>query len=167
MYNTIYLIMKIHLLKILHQKNKFHVILYHYGNEFIEKILSKEQVARNSLSVIDASINEKIILRQNFDMSEDGKILNSLKNARRNDITLIINVIDWTNNREIVIDELSRKRDIFSNGVNRIRKHKNNLKCILKDCRYNRNKIDRGFEDKVKSLLHKFDIKREVFLVVW
>ena len=46
--------------------------LLDYGNEFTEKLPSKEIIARNSLSVIDASINEKIILRQGFDISEDG-----------------------------------------------------------------------------------------------
>ena len=47
-------------------------ILHDYRNEYIENISSKEQVARNSLSVIDASINKNIILRQDFDISEDG-----------------------------------------------------------------------------------------------
>ena len=55
------------------------------------------------------------------------EILNSLKNTRRNDTTLIINATDSTNDREIEIDELSRKRNIFSNDLNRIRKYKNNL----------------------------------------
>ena len=49
-----------------------------YGNEFTEKLTSKKIIARNSLSVIDASINEKIILRQDDDISEDGKKLTSL-----------------------------------------------------------------------------------------
>ena len=52
----------------------------------------------------------------------------------------------------------------FSNNVNRIRKHKKSLKSILKGYRCNRNKIDRGLEDKVNTLLHKFDITYEVFL---
>ena len=47
--------------------------LLDYGNEYIENLTSTEIMARNSLSVIDASINEKIILRQDFDISEDGK----------------------------------------------------------------------------------------------
>ena len=46
---------------------------------------------RNALSLIDASINKDVILRQNFDISEDGKILNNLKNSRRNEPTLISN----------------------------------------------------------------------------
>ena len=34
-----------------------------YGNECIEKLITNEQIARNSLSLIDTSINEKVILR--------------------------------------------------------------------------------------------------------
>ena len=67
--------------------------LFDYGNKYIENISTKEQVARNSLSVIDAYINENILLRQEFDISEDGKWLNSPKNSRRNDSTLIIDAI--------------------------------------------------------------------------
>ena len=76
------------------QINSSNNILYNlldYGNEYIKMSSTKEQVARSSLSVIDASINEKIILRQDFDISEDGKRLNNLKKLRRNDSTLIIN----------------------------------------------------------------------------
>ena len=50
-----------------------------YGNEFIEFLTKNEQVTRNSLSLIDDSINEKIISRQNFDIPEEGKRLTSLK----------------------------------------------------------------------------------------
>ena len=39
--------------------------------KYIENVSTTKQVARNSLSVIDASINENIILRQEFDISED------------------------------------------------------------------------------------------------
>ena len=94
--------------------------LLDYENEYIENISTKEQVARNSLSVIDASINENIILRQDFNISEDGKRLNSLNNLRRNYSTLIINATESINDREIEIDELSRRRDIFSNESTRI-----------------------------------------------
>ena len=118
--------------------------LLDYGQELIDNLTSKETIARNSLSVIDASINENIILRHNFDKSEDGKKLTSLKNTRRNDTTLIINSTESTNNREMEIDEVSKKSDIFSNDVNRMRKHKNNLKLILKDGRSNRNRADCG-----------------------
>ena len=47
--------------------------LLDYGNEYVENVVIIEQVTRNSLSAIDASINEKTILRQDFDISEDGK----------------------------------------------------------------------------------------------
>ena len=62
-----------------------------YGKECIKKLPTKEQVARNSLSFIDGSINKKVILRQDFDISEEEKILSSLKNARRNYTILIVN----------------------------------------------------------------------------
>ena len=139
-------------------------ILYNlldYGNEFIEKISSKEIIARNSLPVIDASIDEKIALRQDFDISEDGKRLTNLKTTRRNDTTSIVTITELIDNREIEIDDLSKKREVFSNDVNKIRKHKCNLKTILKDGRSDRNRADHGLEDKVNSLLHKFDIKCE------
>ena len=65
--------------------------------------------------------------------------------------------------KKIEIDDLTRKIDIYSNDINRIRNHKNYLKSILKVYRCNRNKTDRELEDKINTLLHKFDIKREVF----
>ena len=49
------------------------------------------------------------------------------------------------------------------NDVYRIRKHKTNLKLMLKDGCFDRNRADRGLEDKINTLLHKYDIKREVF----
>jgi len=60
-------------------------------------------VIRNALSLIDASINKNVILRQNFDISEDGKILNNLKNSRRNEPTLISNATLSIKDREIEI----------------------------------------------------------------
>ena len=116
------------------------------------------------MSVIDASINKNVLLRQEFDLSEDGKRLTSLKTTRRNDITLIGNIIESIDNIEFEIDELSKKKEVFSNDVNKIRKHKCNLKTMLKDGRSDRNRADIGLENKVNSLLHKFDIKREVIL---
>ena len=53
--------------------NNFLHNLLDYRNEYMENILTAEQVIRNSLSVTDNFINEKIILRQDFDISEDGK----------------------------------------------------------------------------------------------
>ena len=52
---------------------------------------------------------------------------------------------------------------MFSNNVHIIRKHKNNLRSILKECRCNCNKIDSGLEDNINTLLHKYDINREGF----
>ena len=79
---------------------------------------------------------------------------------------MIINVIESINDRKFEIDEFNRKRDIFSNDVNRIKKHKNNLKSILKGYRCNCNKKYYRLEDKINTLLHKNDITREVFSVV-
>ena len=86
--------------------------LLHYGNEFVEKLSSKEIIARNSLSVIDASIDEKITLRQDFDISDGGKRLAYLRTARRNDTTSIFNITEIIDNRIIEIDDWSREIEI-------------------------------------------------------
>ena len=96
-------------------------------------------------------------------MSKDNKRLTNLKTAKRNDTTSILNITESIDNREIKIDDLSKKIKAFSNDVNKSRKYKCNLKTILKDGRSDRNRADRGLEDIVNSLFHKFDIKREVF----
>ena len=57
--------------------------LLDYGNEYIENISTKERDVRNLLIVIDTSIKENIRLRQEFDMSEDGKRLSDLKNQEK------------------------------------------------------------------------------------
>ena len=72
------------------------------------------------MSVTDASICEKIALRQESDISEDGKRLTNLKTTRRNDTTLIVNKIELIDNREIEIDDLSKKKELFSNDVNKL-----------------------------------------------
>ena len=64
--------------------NVIHNLLY-YGNEYIEKLSVDEDKARNSLLLIDSSINENINLIEEFDVSDKVKTLNSLKNIRRND----------------------------------------------------------------------------------
>ena len=87
--------------------------------------------------------------------------MTNLKTTRRNDTTSIVTITELIDNREIEIDDLSKKREVFSNDVNKIRKHKCNVKTILKDGRFDRNRVDHGLEDKVNSLLHKFDIKCE------
>ena len=78
------------------------------------------------------------------------KRLNNLKNSRRNDSILIINVTGSIDDREIEIDELSRKRNNFSNGVKRIRKK---CRCIC-------NKKVRRLEDNINTSLHQYDTKR-------
>ena len=59
----------------------------------------KEEIVHNSLLNIDTSINELIELCDNFYLSENGKLLNSLKNLRRKYMTSIINVTDEINKR--------------------------------------------------------------------
>ena len=90
--------------------------------------------------------------------------MTSLNTARRNDTTSIANITESIDNREIEIVDFSKKREVFSNYINKIRKQKCNLKTILKDGRSDRNRANHGLEDKEKSLLHKVDIKREVYL---
>ena len=97
--------------------NVFHNLL-DYGNEYIEKLSVNEDIARNSLLMIDSSINEKINYRNEFDNSEDGKELSTLKSNRRNDKTLIMNISDDIINRDFRIEELSNKREILSTDVN-------------------------------------------------
>ena len=57
--------------------NVFHNLL-DYGNENIEKLSVDEDKARNSLLLIDSSINEKVNLRDEFDVSDEGKELSSV-----------------------------------------------------------------------------------------
>ena len=87
---------------------------------------------------------EILHFKKDFDISEDGKRLNSLKNSRRNNSTLVIDATESIKDRDIEIDELSMKRAILSNDINIIRKHKNNVKVILKEFRCNRNKTYYG-----------------------
>ena len=50
----------------------FHNLL-DYSNEYIEKLSVDEDKARNYLLLIDSSINEKINLREEFEVSDEGK----------------------------------------------------------------------------------------------
>ena len=59
--------------------------------------------------LIDSFINEKINLRGEFDVSDEGKELSGLKNIRRNDQTSITNMIDKILNHDYWIDELNKK----------------------------------------------------------
>ena len=92
-------------------------------------------------------------LREEFDVSDEGKEINSLKNIRRNDQTSITHMTDESLNRDFRIDELNKKREIFSNDVSKIKRYKFNLKEILKDGRKFRNRAEFGLEDKICALL--------------
>ena len=109
--------------------------------------------------LIDSSINQKINLREEFDVSDEGKELNSLKNLRRNDQTPITHISDEILNRDFRIDELNKKREVFSDDVSKIKIYKFNLKETLKDGRKIRNRAEFGFEDKICSLLQMHHIK--------
>ena len=85
--------------------------------------------------MIDLSIEKKINLRDEFDISNEGKELSSLKSNRRNDRTPIINISDNIINRDFRIEELSNKREILSNEVYKTKRHKFKLKEILNDGR--------------------------------
>ena len=63
--------------------NVFHNLL-DYGNENIEKLSVDEDKDRNSFLMIDSSIDEKVNLKDEFDVSDKRKELSSLKNIRRN-----------------------------------------------------------------------------------
>ena len=92
--------------------NVFHNLLI-YGNEYIEKISVDEDKARNFLLLIDSSIDEKFNIRDEFDVSNEGKELYSLKNVRRNSQTTITNMINEILNRDFRKDELNKKREVF------------------------------------------------------
>ena len=111
--------------------NIFHNLL-DYGNEYIKKLSADKNKARNSLLLIDSSINEKINLRDEFDVSDDRKELHSPKNIRRNDQTSITNMTNVILNSNYRIDELNKKRVVFSNDVSKIKRYKFKLKEILK-----------------------------------
>ena len=52
------------------------------------------KIVCNCLLLIDSSINEQINLREESDVSVEEKELNSFKNIRRNDLTLITHMSD-------------------------------------------------------------------------
>ena len=85
----------------------FHNLL-DYSNEYIEKLSVDEDKARNYLLLTDTSIYEQINLKEKFDVSDEGKELNSLKNLRRNDHTPITHMSDEILNRDFRIDELNK-----------------------------------------------------------
>ena len=111
--------------------------------------------------MIDSSIDKMFNLRDEFDISDEGKELSTLKNNRRNDRTSIINISDDIINRDFRIEELSNKSEIFSNDVSKIKRYKYKLKEILKEGRRQRNRAEFGLEEKICSLLQMNHIKRE------
>ena len=66
-------------------------------------------------------------------------------------------------NRDFGIEELSNKREIFSNDVSKIKRYKFKLKEILKEGRRQRNRAEFGLEEKICSLLQMYHIKREAW----
>ena len=71
--------------------------------------------------MIESTIEENINLRDEFDVSNEGKELSSLISNRKNNRTLIINRSDDIINRDFRIEELSNKREILSNDVNKVK----------------------------------------------
>ena len=80
------------------------------GNENIEKFSVTEDMTRNSLLVINSSIEEKVHLRDEFDISDERKDYNTFKNHRRNNKTPITNISEEISDRDVRIDELSKKK---------------------------------------------------------
>ena len=107
----------------------FHNLLY-YGNKYIENLSVGKDESCNSLLLIDSSINKKINLREKFDVSGEGEELNSLKNIRRNDQTSLTHITDEILNRDCRIDELNKKRKLFSIDVSKIKRYKFKLEEI-------------------------------------
>ena len=79
-------------------------------------------MARNYLLMVHSSIYEKVKLGEEFDISEEGK----------EDITPIITMIEDIFNRDLKIDELNKKIEIFRNDVYNIKRHKYKLKRNFK-----------------------------------
>ena len=116
--------------------------------------------------LIDSVIDENINLRDEFDVSDEGKELSSLTNIRRNDRTPITNISEDILNRDFRLEELSNKREIFSNDVSKIKRYKFKLNFFLKDERKIRNKVEFGLEERICSLFQMYHIKREAWLVI-
>ena len=116
--------------------------------------------------LIDSAIALKIDLRDEFDVSDEGKVLSSLKNIRRNDRTPITHISEDILNCDFRIEELGNKREIFNIDVSKIKWYKFNLNEILKDGRKIRNIAEFGLEEKICTLLHMYHIKREAWLGV-
>ena len=74
------------------------------------------------------------------------KVKNFIILKVQEEMTPITTVIDEIIQREIKIDELSRKREIFSNYFYNIKRHQYELKKILKEGRTSRNRAEFGLE---------------------
>ena len=152
---------------ILHNQINLGINIFHnlldYGNEYIEIISVDENKVRNSLLLIISSINDKINSRKEFDVSDEEKEPNNLTNLGRNDQTSITNMIDEILNRDYRIDELNKKREVFSNNISKIKRYNFKLKEILNDGRRFKNRTEFGIEDKIYPLLQIYYIKQEAW----
>ena len=74
----------------------------------LKKIFAKKETVRNSLYVIDSSIDNKVKFRFHFGMSEEGKQLFKLKESRRRETT----TINTNSNTQIPIEKNNQKVDI-------------------------------------------------------
>ena len=146
---------------ILHNQINLGNSLFHnlldYGNECIEKLSVKEETVRNL--VIDPSIEEKVKLGEEFNISEEGRELHSIKSIKRRDMTSISTMTDKIFNRDSKIDKLKKKREIFSNDIYSIKRHKFKLNVILKEGRKDSNGAEFGLEDRICTLLQIYHIK--------
>ena len=117
--------------------------LLDYGNEYIEYVSLKVGMARNSLLVTDFSIDEKVKLREKVDILEEGKELHSLQNIKRRDMTPITSS-DGIFYRDLKINGLNKKREMFSNDAYNIQRYKYKSKEMLKESKKdrNRNRVD-------------------------
>ena len=72
-------------------------------------------------------------------------------------------MIDENFNRDFRIDELIKKREVFSNDASKIKRYRFKLKEILKDGRRFRSRAEFGLEDTICALLQTYHIKREAW----
>ena len=61
--------------------------LLDYGIDNLEPLSQEEQAARNSHMAVDSAIELKVNERNEWDASDKGKNLKTLKNQRRRDLT--------------------------------------------------------------------------------
>lgn len=56
------------------------------------------------------------------------------------------------------IDELNKKREMFRNDFNNIKRYENKLKQIIIFSKRNRDRAEEGLEDRIFTLLQLFHI---------